>query len=215
MGLRGHGAAIAITAAVTVGLASAGTAVAVTSSVVTIADPTNLAQQARVDTSGRLSVTAPTATINSTGLASVTAGDNFVTSPTAATLALTKISFSNPSVNAAASSAELRFYVYQVAVTGGSCSNSYQTLLGIYNVAPGDDFEDAFATPLIVKPVGSTKFCLDLYAVSLNGAYNANYYPSDNIAAYVVSGKYTPAPAAATAEQPADIAKREHDATQR
>lgn len=213
MALRGHGLAIAITAVVTFGVASAGTAVAVTSSVVTIADPSDLSRQAHVDTAGRLTVTPPTATIDASGLTNV-GGDTFISSPTAATLAITKISFSHPSVNAAASSAEVRFYLYRAVVTGGACtSNLVGGVLGIYNIAPGDDFEDVFDTPLVVAPLGSAKFCLDLITQTLGGTYNASYLPSYNVAAYVVSGKYTPVGAAAPADSPAGIAGKEKAAT--
>ena len=67
---------------------------------------------------------------------------------------------------------------------------------------------------MIVKPTGSAQYCLDLYAQTLSGAYNANYYPSYNLAAYVVSGRYTGIGLGAVSSDPQVIEQQEAAATQ-
>lgn len=214
MQIRRHqnGVAIAL-AGLAVVIATTGTAVAVTTTSVNIADPSTASRIAHVDSSGRLQTTGPTNTIDSTGLAFE--GDTFLTSPTTARLAITKISFSNPSVNSTASFAEIRFYVYKVTASGNTCTTTSERLLGIYNIAPGDDFEDVFATPLLITPTGSAKYCLYMFGQTLNGAYSANYLPSYNIAGYVVGGTYTGIGLNGVSASPAQVAKREKAKTGR
>lgn len=217
MQIKKHGNAIAITlAALAVVIAASGTAAAVVAATtVNIADPTVPSRIAHVNETGRLATYGVASTIDSAGLATVTSGDNFVTSPTTATLGITKISFSNPKVNSTASYAEVRFYLYKVGVQAGTCATTTATLLGIYNIAPGDDVEDVFPAPLTVKPTGSAPYCLDLYTQTLNGTYTGNWYPSYNLAAYVISGSYTGTGVNQAQVSPAELAKQEKISTSR
>ena len=204
MQIRGHGTAVAVVLSVlALAVAGGGTAVAV-SSVVNIADPSDPSKVARVDQSGRLSVGPATATISTAGwLLGYTDGATTpLTSPTTATLAISRIQFSNPSANASAAEQQLSVNQYPADAAGNCQSTTGAVLVARYNLAPGDDVDDPFPAPLVVKPTGTTKYCL-FVSVDYLGSTSAmpSFYLTYGFSAYPVSGKYTglgtgaPAPA--------------------
>ncbi|MHA3704675.1 hypothetical protein ACXR2U_21090 [Jatrophihabitans sp. YIM 134969] len=164
------------------------------SSVVNIADPGDPSKVAKVDQAGRLSVGPATASISVAGwLLGYT--DNAVTqltSATTATLAISRIQFSDPSANSSATEQQLSVNQYPVDSAGNCQSATGAVLLARYNLAAGDDVDDPFPAPLIVKPSGTTKYCLYVYADYLGTTTGTpSYYLTYGVSAYVVSGKYT------------------------
>jgi hypothetical protein len=190
---RGHGTAVAIVlSAIAVVAAGTGTAVAV-SSVVNIADPTTPANVAKVDASGRLSVGSPLATIDAAGYLYGYQNAQYtqITSATKATLAITRVQLSNPSVNAGATEEQLS--LYQVPVdAGGSCVNTTSgLLLARYNLVPGDDVVDNLTAPITVRALNGAAYCLVFYNSYLNGAVTPGFYVAYGVSAYVTAGRYT------------------------
>src|SRR4029078_11011363 len=110
-----------ILALIAVIIASSGTAMAVTSSVL-IADPTHPTQRSPVDASGRLHAAAPRSGVNSAFFLSAGTTPNFMNAPTRATLAITRIDIGNTSLNSTLPNTDFLVYLYQYTVgAGGPC----------------------------------------------------------------------------------------------
>lgn len=182
-----------VLAGLAVVLASTGTAVAVTATTVNIADPTSPTNVARVDAKGRLSTTEPTATITTSGLLyGYQNQDNFVTSPTAASLAITKLQLAESAVNVGAAGNQVRVVLYKTGVdAGGNCAGTGYVQLAYYQLNAGDTLIDDFATPLTVTATAKAKYCLDLYVFQVNSSANLSYVPSYALNAYSAVGTYT------------------------
>ena len=172
-------------------IASTGTAVAVTVTTVQIADPGTPSNISRVDSKGRLSTTGPTATITNSGLLyGYQSADNYITSPTSATLAITHLSFAESSVSLGVAGSAVRVILYKTGSSGATCTQTGYQQLAYYQVDAGDDIVADFAQPLVVAPTGSAKYCLDLYVYQVNSNAALSYLPSYNFTAYVASGAY-------------------------
>ncbi|MCW2527002.1 MAG: hypothetical protein JWM76_1862 [Pseudonocardiales bacterium] len=193
MKIRGHGSWIAIAlAGLAVVIAASGTAYAVTASTVNIADPTTPTRIAHVDSSGRLltSGSVSVSTIDSAGyLYGYTQSQyTYITSPTTANLALTRIRLSNPGLNGSGNQQQIALHKVNVDAAG-KCSTTILANLGFYNLAGGQETVDPFVPPLSTKATGTAKYCLALYTVIVNA--NPTYYLTYSLTAYVASGTYT------------------------
>lgn len=194
MQIRGHGTAVAVVLSVlALAVAGGGTAVAVSSSV-NISDPKTPTRVAKVDIGGHLSVAGNVSTIDAAGYlyGYTDMAVTFVTSPTTASLAISRISLSNPTANGTASEQQLELGKYPVT-TAGACDNTNPptTMLGRYNLAPGDDIVDVLSAPITVAPTGSAKYCLGISTLYLGASSGIpQYYLVYGLTAFVTNGTY-------------------------
>jgi hypothetical protein len=198
MKIRGHGNGLAIAlAGLAVVIAGSGTAYAVTTTVVNIADPTVPSRVAKVDPLGRLSTFNPPSTVNVVG-AHVTNSARYAeiySAPTSAPLAVTKFSVTSTGV-----AGTYAVSLFQVPVNAdGTCSTtSVSRTLGYAVVSPGTSGVQDFPSGLTVAPVsGGTQYCLDLYAGAVGSAGAAGEQLYFQITAYAGAGRYTGTGAAA------------------
>jgi hypothetical protein len=174
-------------------VASTGTAVAVTATHTQIVDANTPTNVARVDESGRLAVGTPKASFNSayfTGL-----GLSAMTSPTTATLAVTRVSEMSNSGNASVANANFLVSLVQVAPdSDGACyTGSVRTSLSIDPLPPGAHVEDTYTAPLVFKPLpGNKPYCIGVSVSAQTGTAPGSYYiPYVQVTGYVVNGSYT------------------------
>ena len=195
MKFRGQGNAIPIALGVlAVVIAGSGTAVAV-SSTTTISDPVTPANVARVDNAGRLSTIGVTSSLNT--LQYVPPAVNRVTliDPTSSSIAITRISYTNPAANLGSSDTNFQLTIAQYRVGASkSCTGTDATLVAVISrqaTTANTSAENTYATPYVAKPAGSAKTCIaasnTVYG-TLPGTY---YYPTVQLTGYVASGNYT------------------------
>lgn len=210
MEIRVKGNAIAIAlAALAVVIAATGTAVAVTATSVQIVDGTTPSQIAKVDANGKLSVTtaaAPTSTINSAFF--VTLGLSVLTSPTTATLAVSRLAMMNNANNASYPNTNFLMALVRVTPPASDPSNCYSgsaavsTQYSIDRLAVGANVQDLYPAPLKVSSVGGQKYCLAIKVYGETSSPGTYYLPFVQLTGYVLSGSY-PAGAGAPAVDPA------------
>lgn len=204
MKIRGHGSGLAIAlSGLAVVLAASGTAYAVTATVVNIADPTTPSRVAKVDAAGRLTTVEPVSTVNlaTTSFPNSAHNGDLYSAPTSAPLAVTKFSV----VPQTALSGTWGVWLFQVPVLAdGTCSTTTTTrtlgfaVVGGAGQAAGQDY----ATPLAVTPVGTAKYCLDVFYHLNSGTVSGTEFFGLALSAYATSGKYSASAANATAGAP-------------
>jgi hypothetical protein len=184
-----------------------GSAGAATGQVVNIADGTTASYIAKVDSTGKLqtkvtglvsaTITAPTTPFRRRSTVVnyyYTSSYPVVLGPTKATLAITRIGYSNSVFN----TETWELYLYRVAGTSASECNTNlfgasSEVLEHVNLSAASSFETTFPTPLVTKPFSPTgSYCLMAGAGPAGGATNNNTTPLDiNFDGFVVSGTFT------------------------
>ena len=203
MKVRGQGNAIPIALGVlAVVIAGSGTAVAV-SSTTTISDPAVPSQIAHVDAAGQL-LTTSTAQTSTLILADAfeNVGVTYLSSPTTASLAVTGLQVAETSLNGQVNGSDLYVYLLQLQTSGGNCTNVTARTLAMTAISSGDHVSLLPSVPLLVKPIGTSSYCLGLKSLVTNNVADATtYFPRYSFAGYVAKGTYTglgtkPTPAA-------------------
>ena len=197
-----------ILALIAVIIASSGTAMAVTSSVL-IADPTHPTQRAHVDASGRLQTAAPLGGVNSAFFLSAGTTPNFMNAPTRATLAITRIDIGNTSLNATLPNTDFLVYLYQYTVgADGTCGTGTSgQIMSRTRVPVASDVQLLFPTPLVFKPVSSKAYCIALRVNGEAGTPSSYYLPFGQVTGYVAGGTYTQPTFATVSSARAPLAK--------
>ncbi len=194
MKIRGHSGGLAVAlSALAVVIAGAGTAVAVSATVVRIEDGSTT-HYAHVDTAGRLSTAAALSNIN---IQSITPVNNisYVTDPTTATFALTRLGYFNPGANLSFANTNFAFSLEKINVgSQGHCYDSDHTVSATYatnDVPAGTSVENSYPSPVLIRPTGTTRYCLALQGFQYGTAAAQYYTPQFELSAYVVTGTYT------------------------
>ena len=194
MRLKGHSGAVAIAlSALAVVIAGAGTAVAVSATVVRIEDGSS-AHIAAVDLAGRLGTAPALSDINIQEIVPVD-GTEYLTDPSRATLALTRLSYFNPKANQSFANTNFAFSLEKINVgSSGHCYDDDHTVVATYttsDVAAGATVENSYASPLMIAPTGTKRYCLALSGFHFGSAAGQYYTPQFELSAYVVKGSYT------------------------
>ena len=198
MKIRGHGSGLAIAlSGLAVVLAASGTAYAVTATVVNIADPTTPSRVAKVDAAGRLNTVEPVVTVNLTSISFPNASHNgdLYSAPTSAPLGVSKFAL----VPLGPTSGVWSVYLFQVPVLAdGTCSTTTTTRTLGYAVAgdAGSAGGQDYAVPITVTPVGTAKYCLDVFYRLATGTATGTESFGLQVTAYAISGKYSASAAA-------------------
>jgi hypothetical protein len=194
MRIKGHSGGLAVAlSALAVVIAGAGTAVAVSATVVRIEDGST-AHYAHVDTAGRLATGPALSDIN---IQQITPVDNmsFVTDPTRATFALTRLSYFNTKQNQSYANTNFAFTLKQVVVgSHGHCYDSDSSTGATYTtneVPAGETVENSYPSPLVVGPIGTKRYCLALVAFQYGTSAASYYTPQFELSGYVLKGTYT------------------------
>jgi hypothetical protein len=172
-------------------LALAGTAYAA-ATIVNIADPTNPANVAKVDTAGRLATTAagtvnvaaPAKPFSFPAASFPDGGATIQFGATTATVAFTGFRVANQS------SVSTTLTIYQYGEPNSLCSTSSSTnrFLGQFSVPAGTTVDEQLTTAQIVKPLsGSPYWCFVTFA---NGPGGSAFWTT--YSGYVVSGTFPP-----------------------
>jgi hypothetical protein len=175
-------------------VAGTGTAVAVTSTT-TISDPTNAAQKAKVDSSGRLSTTtAPLTSTIAVATNFYNSGKTDLTSPTWSSLAITGVLLSETRLNGTTAGSDLSVSLVQTNVNsdGTTCGTVVKRYFALANISSGDHVDLASAVPVVVAPISGAKYCLGLLSQVTNGAMDVTpYFPRVSFTGHVTAGGYT------------------------
>lgn len=188
-----------ILALIAVVIASSGTAVAVTSSV-QIADPLHPTQKAKVDTSGRLQTADPLSGFNLAYYLAAGSPPNFMTAPTKATLAVTRLDITNTSLNSSYPNSDFLVFLTKHTVgADGTCSTGSQSTTVSRTRAPiASDVQLLFPSPLVFRSTDSKAYCIAIQLSGETGTPGSYYLPFGQLTGYVAGGSYTP-PAVAKA----------------
>jgi hypothetical protein len=192
---KGNATALAI-GALAVAIASTGTAYAVTATTVNLADPTTPTNIAHVDGQSRLWVSDPVAKIDASG---VFYGFSLpavypLTSPTTVQLAVTDLNYDN-SRNFFEPNSDFQATLVKVTVgSSGTCADTDRVVTPLHSDAllKGTSVDVPFATPLVVKPTGTAKYCLALQLTGIDSAAPSELFATYcNLIGYSYSGTYT------------------------
>ncbi len=201
MQLRGRGNAVSITlAGLAVVIATTGTAVAVTATTVNIAG-TSPVRVAQVDQGGRLRTADTPASLNVTAVL-VNVSTKILTSPTSASLAVSRLSYSNPADNLDITrTPAFRVSLVKIAVgTDGTCeSGSLERFYSSDTVAAGTNVETTYPAPLVINAITHHLYCLGIYMVP-DKVIQGFVAPHVQLTGFVVSGSYTGAGTLAAAD---------------
>ena len=194
MRLRGHSGGLAVAlSALAVVIAGAGTAVAVSATVVRIEDGST-SHYAHVDTAGRLSTGPALSNINIESITAVN-GLAYVTDPTTATLALTRLGYFNTKANLSFANTNFAFSLEKITVgSQGHCYDSDHTVSTPYatnEVPAGTSVENSYPSPVVIRPTGTKRYCLALQGFQYGTNADQYYTPQFELSAYVVTGTYT------------------------
>ena len=181
-----------ILGAVALFVALGGTALAATGTLVNITDPSHSTYVAKVSSRGELKTTqVPGSPF--THFAIFPPGDlRPIMAPTSATLAFSRIGFTNSSAQTGGATAHVTLYEW--ASDGGSvCTNAGSSAtLATYEIKAGQTVLDALPTSMVLKPLsGHAYWCLVAYATlnpysspgvsleaSLNGSIVSGSFPT-------------------------------------
>jgi hypothetical protein len=173
-------------------VALTGTALAATGTIVNIGDGAISGRLAHVTALGELYTygrTYPTAPPRDVHVATYLAvGSSRLIGPTTAVLAINRFAAMNTALNRDYSNTDFRAGLYQAF--GSDCSNSGPAL-SIMTAPVGATAYDSYETPLVLRPSGSTPYCV-MVSVDYDdaGVPVAYYLPFFELSGYVVSGAF-------------------------